>query len=178
MGIRSSRQSYNTYMRKYMLKRYRVRRRKAILLLGGECVRCGSKKGLQFDHMDPKSRTFAIAKRGSSSEEKFWREVKKCQLLCGDCHLKKTLEENGWTYHRGEHGTAGGYRYCGPPACEPCQMAWREYQRRWREGKYGKRNPRPVPDHGVDARYQRNCRCRLCKAAHAKTMRNYRRSKL
>lgn len=84
---------YNERMRIYMAKRYERRRRKAIDQLGGECVHCDSTVDLEFDHIDPSTKSFAIGGRlAGVSEAKLQQELAKCQLLCDDCHISKTRE--------------------------------------------------------------------------------------
>jgi hypothetical protein len=34
-----------------------------------------------------------VARASSRSEDFFWNEVSKCQLLCHPCHLEKTAED-------------------------------------------------------------------------------------
>ena len=87
----------NDYMRVYMQKRYYLRIEEAKLRLGGKCNKCGSKDNLQFDHIDPSTKSFAIAKYiASCFEKKFEEEIIKCQLLCEECHKKKTRRDLGW----------------------------------------------------------------------------------
>lgn len=71
-----------------MLSKYRKRMDEAIEYLGGKC-KCGSTHKLELDHIDPTTKSFAVAKRWSVSKEIFWAEVKKCQLLCIPCHITK-----------------------------------------------------------------------------------------
>ena len=134
------------YMRVYMAERYKRRKAYAIKKLGGKCRRCGSKKRLQFDHRDRrKDGDFVVAKRlASIAEDRLDHELKKCQLLCQRCHNKKTLSELGLVEARGTHGTLSAYRYCGPPKCEECKAAKRQYQQTWL-----RTHPRK---HGADAK--------------------------
>jgi 5-methylcytosine-specific restriction endonuclease McrA len=46
-------------MRGYIKARRKYRRER---LLGGECVRCGATDDLEFDHIDPKTKAFAVVK--------------------------------------------------------------------------------------------------------------------
>jgi hypothetical protein len=78
----------NQEMNDYMKRRWRLRREVAVKFLGGACTLCGSVSDLHFHHSDPLTKVNTIAKMSSSSEEKFWAEVRKCVLLCGDCHRK------------------------------------------------------------------------------------------
>lgn len=84
---------YNEYMNAYMKRKYSRRRAKAIVLLGGKCVKCGTQDKLHFDHIDPKTKINSIAQLSSCSEEKFKTELAKCQLLCDNCHKQKTLSD-------------------------------------------------------------------------------------
>ena len=81
---------YNVYSRNYMRERWARRRASAIQQLGGCCARCGVTDNLEFDHIDPSTKSFTIAKGSSASEVKFQAELEKCQLLCVECHKEKT----------------------------------------------------------------------------------------
>lgn len=81
---------YRKYMKKYMKKRWAKRRKEAIKSLGGRCVKCGSEKDLEFDHVDRGGKSFTLADFSSKNEKDFRKELKKCQLLCRPCHYKKT----------------------------------------------------------------------------------------
>ena len=59
------------------------------------CIKCGSKKQLELDHVNPKEKEWN-PKRSMGSKnltERFWKEIDKCQLLCYDCHKEKTGEQ-------------------------------------------------------------------------------------
>jgi 5-methylcytosine-specific restriction endonuclease McrA len=95
-------------MREYMARRYDRRKAAAIDQLGGKCVRCGTKDDLDFDHMDPATKSFTIARRlAGVSEAKLQAELAKCQLLCGPCHLEKSRSEGSLS------GNDKTYRCCG-----------------------------------------------------------------
>jgi 5-methylcytosine-specific restriction endonuclease McrA len=81
---------YNEYLRKYVGKRYYVRKMANIEYLGGQCVSCGSTERLEFDHIDPSTKSYNIGKMWSLSQAKLVSELDKCQLLCYDCHRVKT----------------------------------------------------------------------------------------
>jgi 5-methylcytosine-specific restriction endonuclease McrA len=115
------------YMRDYMLRRYHRRRNAAIKFLGGKCA-CGETEGLQFDHKDRRKKSFTIAKLWGVSESRFWVEIAKCQLLCDDCHEKKTLADLGQVSAKTTHGTLSSYRYC---KCAVCREAKAEYMRNY-----------------------------------------------
>jgi len=75
------------------IDRYHKIRDECIKKLGGCCVVCGSRHRLQFDHKDPSSRKFKIGKLLNYKLEELEEEIKKCQLLCIRCHIKKSKEE-------------------------------------------------------------------------------------
>lgn len=69
-------------------------RRKHWFLKNGPCVKCGSKKKLELDHINPKHK---IAHNvWSWKEEDRLKELDKCQVLCWKCHRIKTIKDNGW----------------------------------------------------------------------------------
>ena len=94
-----------------MKRRWRRRRKIAIKYLGGMCNNCSSTKALQFDHVDRRTKLLSIAKMPSASEERFWAEIEKCQLLCHKCHNIKTIRELGLQEAKGKHGTVSSYKY-------------------------------------------------------------------
>lgn len=79
------------------------RRQRALRYLGGACAHCGTTEDLEFDHIDPAAKTYAISGLLSSKWERVVEELNKCQLLCQVCHVKKT--EMDGSHARGEgHG--------------------------------------------------------------------------
>lgn len=68
------------------------RRRKENLLrvCGDKCAICGYNKlkaALEFHHIDPSQKEYAIASNGTCHDlEKDLNEVKKCLLVCANCH--------------------------------------------------------------------------------------------
>ena len=63
--------------------------------MGGKCVRCGvtdPPKGFHFDHKNPKTKSHDINRQDSF--KKSFKELEKCQLLCFDCHMDKTWNED------------------------------------------------------------------------------------
>jgi 5-methylcytosine-specific restriction endonuclease McrA len=79
------------YIARYNLARYNKRKAEAIEILGGACVICGSTEELQFDHLNPSTKKFALGKLWSANQEAFMEELTKCQLLCFTCHQIKTV---------------------------------------------------------------------------------------
>ncbi len=114
------RENYNEYMNNYMKRRWEKRRIEALNHLGNKCIICNSKVNLEFDHINPKDKSFTIARASSFSNKKFWEEVDKCQLLCTDCHREK---------HEAKHGSLAMYSHhkC---RCKDCISIWNEYHRK------------------------------------------------
>ena len=61
--------------------------------LGGKCVECGCTETLEFDHIDPSTKSFNIAAGYSKPKEVLLEEVAKCQLLCNKCHIEKSKKD-------------------------------------------------------------------------------------
>lgn len=59
---------------------------------GSKCSLCGykrSKRALVFHHRDPSKKDFGLSVRGlTRSWEKMLAELKKCVLLCANCHAE------------------------------------------------------------------------------------------
>jgi 5-methylcytosine-specific restriction endonuclease McrA len=110
----------------YHLNRYHERMKAGRDLLGGKCVQCGSTENLEFDHIDPATKSFGLADGWGRAD--FFEELKKCQLLCHDCHKQKSDEEQTTR----QHGTYAMYRR-GKCRCEMCSEAGRAYMRAWHE---------------------------------------------
>lgn len=144
----------------YLKKRYHKIRLEAINLLGGKCVKCGSKELLEFDHIDPSSKTINVSKILSMSLKDFWNEVSKCQLLCKACHLLKTITERGHKVAKGAHGTESSYRHC---KCILCKEAHRNYYKEY-EKKYNIKRVYCANCHRRYRRKERDASCCLCKA--------------
>lgn len=99
--------------------------------LGGKCIKCNSKKMLQFDHVDRTTKKFEISQKLLMNINKLLLEVKKCQLLCRRCHAKKSVLERG--DKMAKHGTLGMYNNhsCRCIKCkESHYIYWRKYHGR------------------------------------------------
>jgi transposase len=86
---------------RYRCKRCRsehvsTRRRRVKRLLideaGGRCILCGYDRyagALQFHHLDPSTKSFALSVQGvARSLEKARAEAAKCVLICANCHAE------------------------------------------------------------------------------------------
>jgi hypothetical protein len=109
-----------TDMNAYMKERWKQRRQKAIEYLGGRCIQCGTTENLEFDHIDPSTKVATIAKISAASEQRFWAEVDKCQLLCSTHHREKTIQ--GKSVEHGQGMT--GKRNCYCELCKPLKQAY------------------------------------------------------
>lgn len=87
--MRGTKEQQRIYQQLYR----QARRAKAKASLGDVCVKCGSDENIEFDHIDPSTKLGSIASMIDSKKEVFWTEVRKCQLLCRDCHVIKTRNE-------------------------------------------------------------------------------------
>lgn len=122
----------------YELARYHRRRNAAIKRMGGKCQKCGSKSNLEFDHIDPNKKLFAVSSFWSRSIDVIEKELKKCQLLCKSCHKKKTFEP---IRKQREHGSYTMYKR-GKCRCRPCIKAKREKDKEYKL-RYRRRQNNP-----------------------------------
>lgn len=132
-------EQYNEYMNDYMFNRYLEKIKEYIDMLGGKCVKCGENKNLEFDHIDPNTKSFNICVGWSRRKEVIVEELKKCQLLCKSCHVEKSIVESGKKIAKNTHGTISSYRYC---KCDLCKMAKSVHNKRTKtykpkQKKYG-----------------------------------------
>lgn len=59
------------------------------------CVDCGYNKcaaALEFDHINPSSKSFDVSQCWNKSERLIWEEVAKCEVRCANCHAEITEE--------------------------------------------------------------------------------------
>ncbi len=64
-------------------------------LLGNRCSICGYDKcseALEFHHLDPKQKAFSISSNSNKKWETLEPEIKKCILLCANCHREVEYE--------------------------------------------------------------------------------------
>ena len=71
----------------------RKRKETLVKMLGGRCSKCGydkSIRGLSFHHKDPSTKSFDISSNGHLLDdwELVLKEVRKCKLLCLNCHAE------------------------------------------------------------------------------------------
>lgn len=77
---------------------YRLKRKqRAIDALGGACSRCGFNaciKALTFHHRDPSEKEGTIANMLDQSWAAVEKELRKCVLLCFNCHMIVHCEQD------------------------------------------------------------------------------------
>lgn len=114
------------YHRDYFRRVRRERKKEAIKYLGGKCSGCGTKEKLEFDHLERKTKLANISNILAYNKEKFWSEIQKCQLLCRECHTKKTKKQLSKPI---THGIPSSYTYrkC---RCDLCRKAFSKYKKK------------------------------------------------
>jgi len=62
------------------------------------CVDCGETDPivLDFDHLRDKQHTLSDLIRGGSPIEKIKSEIEKCEVVCANCHRKRTAKRGSW----------------------------------------------------------------------------------
>lgn len=72
--------------------RWTERKIEAMKLFGSKCCRCGycrNYAALEFHHLDAKEKDFAWVKLRQLSWDQIIKELKKCILLCANCHREE-----------------------------------------------------------------------------------------
>ena len=121
------------------MSEYKVKMQRIFNYLGGKCLNCNSTETLQIDNIDHFNKSFTIASNWGRSWDYLLPELNKCQLLCKDCHLSKSMSEGslakGWTNQpRQTHGTVWSYtKYkC---RCQLCKSAKSESMKQYKINK-------------------------------------------
>ncbi|MDP3900065.1 MAG: hypothetical protein Q8Q23_03215 [bacterium] len=78
------------YLKQAVAKRRKTIRQMAIDFKGGKCEICGYSKcikALEFHHLNSNGKDFGISAKGyTRSWDEVKKEIKKCILLCANCH--------------------------------------------------------------------------------------------
>ena len=101
----------NEYSKKW------IRKRRTMFFENKYCVKCGSVKNLELDHVDPTKKT--SHKIWSWSKERFNSEIVKCQILCESCHKEKTKL---WYFNQRQHGRTWYHYGCRCSICFKAQQ--------------------------------------------------------
>lgn len=68
------------------------------------CQDCGETDPivLQFDHRDPSKKETEVSAllRSGNSWKRIMREIVKCDVVCANCHTRRTAHQRGWWYLR------------------------------------------------------------------------------
>lgn len=109
--------SQREYQRLWVLER------RGEYLLDKKCVRCGASDNLEVHHKDPNTK---ISHRiWSWSRERRNAELRKCEVLCRDCHI---IHHKEVSRERVKHGSITMYSKYGC-RCESCKGIKRERNR-------------------------------------------------
>lgn len=83
---------------------------------------CGSAGRFEIDHIDKTTRVYRFPHFFKTRDEIFYAELAKCQILCRDCHMKKSIAERGRRYGKGVYGTVT-YHDHHDCRCDKCRKA-------------------------------------------------------
>lgn len=93
----------------YIHNREAARKKCVVNLLGGKCKKCGYNKcyrALTFHHRNRANKLFSLNRR--TLADKNWdlvlTEVKKCDLLCANCHMETECRKANSLLHCLGHG--------------------------------------------------------------------------
>lgn len=68
------------------------------ILVESKCKVCGESDPLvlEFDHRDPATKAYNVAEMLNLSESKIQSEIDKCDILCANCHRRRTIQQFGF----------------------------------------------------------------------------------
>jgi len=96
-GSAKARHLENVHARK---RRVRNEARAYVLsyLLNHPCESCGEPdpRVLEFHHLEGKDKAISELVAGGYSIDRIQEEIKKCSILCANCHRRLTVDERGW----------------------------------------------------------------------------------
>jgi hypothetical protein len=118
---------HREYVRKW------VATRRANFFVDKFCAHCGSNEQLELDHIDPNTKITNHI--WSWSEKRRQEEIEKCQILCHNCHVVKTI-----TNHERSHSESH-------PHAILSENQVTEIRSKWNDGDHSKRGM--AKDYGV-----------------------------
>lgn len=97
--LKNNPKALHTYCKKCCSEESKTRKqnykRKYVEMLGGKCTNCSYDKcisALEFHHKDRSKKEFTIGNKRGISEKLALKELKKCKLLCSNCHREAHWE--------------------------------------------------------------------------------------
>lgn len=83
-------------------KRIYENKRKIFEYLTNNPCPCGESdpRVLEFDHLRDKTKDVSLFLAGGYSWERILKEISKCQVLCANCHRRKTAKDYAWYTHK------------------------------------------------------------------------------
>ncbi len=99
-------------------KRKEKNRLMAFEYLGGKCSKCGligCVDIFSFHHNNPEKKDFQLSHVFTYSWEKIQKELDKCELLCGNCHMEihHNIYKNTWQNKRRHQNKKRAIKYLG-----------------------------------------------------------------
>lgn len=75
-------------------------------LLKNPCVDCGERDPvvLTFDHLKDKEMVISNMVGSGYSIERIKKEIEKCEVVCANCHLRRTSENFNWYKNKKKFG--------------------------------------------------------------------------
>jgi hypothetical protein len=91
----SCRKCHSKKMVAYVKKWKHRLKEELVILAGGKCIDCEKSYPpfvMDFHHRDPEDKLFTV-NAGTRNKTKAFEEVKKCDLLCSNCHRTRTHKQ-------------------------------------------------------------------------------------
>jgi len=88
-----SKEHYAKYKQKYLERNAALNQHTISLFREAKkngCLLCPEKEfyALDFHHLDPNEKDFYISKMRGRNDDLVWAEIRKCVVLCANCHRK------------------------------------------------------------------------------------------
>ena len=90
----------------YATEKCRRTKLRAIKFLGGHCVKCGYNKcpaALDYHHIDPSKKDINFVTAKHWSWKRLVEELKKCVLLCANCHREEEYLRSRGLMNKAQH---------------------------------------------------------------------------
>lgn len=116
---------YNDPERQKQYQRQWIARRRAVWFADKVCAGCGSTSSLELHHLDPSTKV--THRIWSWAKERREAELAKCQVLCFDCHLQKSVAAMV-THQHGTWAMVGNHK-CKCAECLDFQAGYKRARR-------------------------------------------------